>query len=236
MCKHNFPFDNTVSFIHLFCRSRPVKFAKSDAWFDFSGGQCYNKVLSFFIGGAGYAAGGQSAAHGLGVSGDPGQQLAGRHVFRDLGRLEVDLGLYQALPAGGVVLYHPGRGQLHPGPGVRRGQQILHRHHHRLRQRPPVVHRHRDGGLGPGGPAAAQRHLPHFHENIPPGEQRYPGPGVRPPAGGRLAVPERVCQRRPAQPPVHRRGLRILQRHPLAAGPDRHGLHLRRHPGGDPAL
>lgn len=43
-------------------------------------------------------------------------------------------------------------------------------------------------------------------------------------------------QRRPAQPPVHRRGLRILQRHPLAAGPDRHGVHLRRHPGGDPAL
>lgn len=70
MCKHNFPFDNTVSLIHLFCRSRPVKFAQSDAWFDFSGGQCYNKVLSFFIGGAGYAAGGQSAAHGLGVSGD----------------------------------------------------------------------------------------------------------------------------------------------------------------------
>lgn len=42
------------------------------------------------------------------------------------------------------------------------------------------------------GLAAAQRHLPHFHENLPPGEQRYPGPGVRPPAGGRLAVPERV--------------------------------------------
>ncbi len=69
MCKHNFLFDDTVSFIHLFCRSCPVKFAQSDAWFDFSGGQCYNKVLSFFIGGAGYAAGGQSAAHGLGVLG-----------------------------------------------------------------------------------------------------------------------------------------------------------------------
>lgn len=64
MCKHNFPFGDTVSFIHLFCRSHSVKFAQSDAWFDFSGGQCYNKVLSFFIGGAGYAAGGQSQPMG----------------------------------------------------------------------------------------------------------------------------------------------------------------------------
>lgn len=31
-----------------------------------------------------------------------------------------------------VVLHHPGGSQLHAGPGVRRGQQILHRHHHRL--------------------------------------------------------------------------------------------------------
>ena len=49
-------------------------------------------------------------------------------------------------------------------------------------------------------------------------------------------ISTKISLRRPAQPPVHRRGLRILQRHPLAAGPDRHGVHLRRHPGGDPAL
>ncbi|MEI3103571.1 MAG: hypothetical protein V8S97_05130 [Oscillospiraceae bacterium] len=43
-------------------------------------------------------------------------------------------------------------------------------------------------------------------------------------------------QRRPAQPPVHRRRSRVLQRHPVAAGPGGKRLYLHRHPGGDPAL
>ena len=51
-----------------------------------------------------------------------------------------------------------------------------------------------------------------------------------------LGVPERFRQRRPAQPPVHRRRSRVLQRHPVAAGPGGKRLYLHRHPGGDPAL